>query len=265
MALIVAIEAALLSRAMQCDNIGKLPGGARMDFGYSLSYVFEDQQWVSKIAMLLLFMLLSAIPLFGLLALAVALGYLVELVGNVRTGFVRPLPEWDNIEEKFRLGGHLLIAWFVYHVPFILFNGCVTWVFGVLVGGFLGDITSIAIVCCLLPFSLIYIIIAWCLFSIAIVEYSDTRNSISFYRFSDLGWTLRRYGGLTAQWAMMALFANILLVLLAAIPCIGWVAAPALAIPWQGHLLGQYARHVGVDSDRRKDKVRKKSPAKGPR
>ncbi|MCA9896021.1 MAG: hypothetical protein KC615_23710, partial [Anaerolineae bacterium] len=82
-----------------------------MDFGYSLSYVFEDQAWVSKLAMLVLFMLLSAIPLLGLLALAVVLGYMVELVSNVRSGLPNPLPTWDGYETKFRTGGYLLIAW----------------------------------------------------------------------------------------------------------------------------------------------------------
>ncbi|QPC84350.1 DUF4013 domain-containing protein [Phototrophicus methaneseepsis] len=236
-----------------------------MDFGYSLSYVFEDERWISKLAMLLLFTLLSAVPLLGLLALAVALGYLVELVGNVRTGFVRPLPEWDNIEEKFRLGGYLLIAWFIYHIPFVLFNAGTSWLFGVVGGGFLGDATTLVIACCLLPFSLIYILAAWCLFAVGVIEYSDTGQIGVFFRFTELLWVLRRYSSLTIQWVIMAFFINVLLALLALIPCLGWIAAPALAIPWQGHLLGQYARHVGVDSDRRKDKVRRKSPPKGPR
>lgn len=229
-----------------------------MDFGNSLSYVFDDQAWVSKLAMLLLIMLLSAVPLLGLLALAVAMGYMVELVGNVRSGHPTPLPTWEGVETKFRIGGYLLVAWFVYHLPFVMFFGCTTWLIGAIAGGFLGDLTFYVIACCLAPFALIYIALAWAMFALATTEYADTLDHNIYYRLADLWWSLQRYGSITIQWMIMSFFANALISLLALIPCLGWIAAPALAIPWHGHLLGQYARHVGIDSDRRQQIKRKK-------
>ena len=53
--------------------------------------------------------------------------------------------------------------------------------------------------------------------------------------------TLRRNLPQTFQWMMYTLIANIVIGIIAAVPCIGWAIAPALAIPIQGYLTAALA------------------------
>jgi len=91
-----------------------------MDLPYALTYVFEDRQWVSKLVLLAVTSILALVPVFGLLALAVALGYLAQIADNVRNGLPRPLPGWDDYGDKFNLGAPLLAALLIYHLPLLL-------------------------------------------------------------------------------------------------------------------------------------------------
>ena len=57
-----------------------------MDIGKAFSFVFEDEEWVSKI---LIGGLIALIPLVGQL---VVLGYALKVAQNVAQGSPRPLP-----------------------------------------------------------------------------------------------------------------------------------------------------------------------------
>lgn len=88
-----------------------------MDFGKSFGYVFEDENWVTKI---LLGGILNSIPILNF----VVGGYAAETIKNVATGQPRPLPEWSDFGDKFVKGLMLAIICFVYALPMIILYGC---------------------------------------------------------------------------------------------------------------------------------------------
>jgi Protein of unknown function (DUF4013) len=84
-----------------------------MDIGISFGYMFEDKDWVKKI---LIGGVLSLIPIVNF----VTLGYLVQVVRNVRDGQALPLPEWDQFGEYFMSGLWLFLIFLVYSIPIII-------------------------------------------------------------------------------------------------------------------------------------------------
>lgn len=93
---------------------------AQINFGRAFSYILEDPEWVRKSLIGALFVILSLfiLPIF------VIAGYYLELIQNVARGNPRPLPEWDNIGDKFVkglvFGLKLLVVTLVYALPIII-------------------------------------------------------------------------------------------------------------------------------------------------
>lgn len=215
-----------------------------MDFAYAISYIFEDRQWVSKLALLAVFCFLSLVPILGLLVLAIVLGYLYELAVNVRQGLPRPLPRWSQYDQKFIQGGQLLLAIILYHLPLILFGGCSLWLVSALAGGFLGGASFYVVLCCAAPLLLVYIAFAWPLLATGIAERMETDEPRRMYRIIHLWDVLSSHTALAVQWVAYTLLVNLTTALLLGIPCLGWIAALLFAVPVQGHLLGQFAHQL---------------------
>ncbi len=89
-----------------------------MDIGRSISYVFEDKSWLSKI---LIGGLLSIIPIFGW---AVVLGYWIRTSLNVANGYELPLPEWNDFGGDFIRGFKAWLALVVWALPLIVLAFC---------------------------------------------------------------------------------------------------------------------------------------------
>lgn len=216
-----------------------------MDFGYAFTYIFEDKQWISKLAVLAFMLLLALIPLVGLVALAVVAGYLLQLTGNVRNGMPRPLPRWTEMSEMLATGGFLLLAMLVYNLPLILVNVVIYAGINIISGGFLGPfMVTLVTLCCALPLSLLYTLLAWSMLAVAVSEYVDTRDPNRFFRFAHLYDVVRIYRRLTTRWVFYSMLLNVGLVIIGWIPCFGQLAVMLLAVPVHGHLLGQYARNL---------------------
>ena len=97
-----------------------------MDVGKSLRFVFEDKEWLSKILIGSLILLVS-VPLtpvlVGFLGLAIVTGYSLDVLRNVRVGSVRPLPEWrDRWGEWLVEGLKLLLVLLIWSLPLIVLN-----------------------------------------------------------------------------------------------------------------------------------------------
>jgi hypothetical protein len=84
-----------------------------MDIGASFGYMFEDKDWVKKI---LIGGVVSLIPIVNF----AVLGYVVQIVRNVRDGQTLPLPEWDQFGDYFMSGLWLFLIFLVYSIPIII-------------------------------------------------------------------------------------------------------------------------------------------------
>lgn len=218
-----------------------------MDIARAFTYTFEDRKWVEKLALSAIIGFVSLIltpVLIGLIGWAALLGYQVTLVGSLGSG-LNDLPKWDDLAEKIRKGGHVLTAIIAYNLPNILPTCCFAATSSFWRDGFFGSAIGLGVICCLVPLLLIYNLMTWPMLALGIARYAEEGNIGVFFQFGDLfSTTFQRNSGLTVQYLIYALIANIVLGLIAAIPCVGWAIAPALGIQVHAALTAQYGALV---------------------
>ncbi len=88
------------------------------NIGRAFTYMFEDKDWVQKILLGAAFMLLS----FLIVPIPFLLGYYLEAARNASEGKPVPLPNWDQLGDKFLLGLLAFIAMLIYFVPLFILN-----------------------------------------------------------------------------------------------------------------------------------------------
>ena len=97
-----------------------------MDIGKSVTYIFEDPNWLSKVLIGTVILLVSiplTVVLVGFLGVAIVGGYGLDVLKNVRQRSPQPLPEWrDRWGEWLVLGLKLLIALFIWSLPTVLLS-----------------------------------------------------------------------------------------------------------------------------------------------
>ena len=95
-----------------------------MNITKAFTFLTEDERWMQKLgigtAVVLISVVLSPI-LIGLAGFMILAGYCLRLKENVRDGAARPLPEWDRWGEDMVDGFKLMIAFFLYALPIIIF------------------------------------------------------------------------------------------------------------------------------------------------
>jgi hypothetical protein len=84
-----------------------------MDFSRSFSYMFDDPEWVNKLAV---GAVIAAVPVLNI----AWLGYGVEIVRRVHRGDQRPLPDWDRLGQFFVEGLYFAISSFIYTLPLMI-------------------------------------------------------------------------------------------------------------------------------------------------
>ncbi len=85
-----------------------------MDIGKAFSFVFEDEEWVSKV---LLGGLIALIPLIGQITVV---GYSLKVAQNVAQGNPRPLPTWSEFGDHLMRGLYEFVIRLVYALPIIV-------------------------------------------------------------------------------------------------------------------------------------------------
>lgn len=219
-----------------------------MDVGRAVAYIFEDKHWKSKVLPLIIVGVLSAIPIFGLIAVAIGMGYMLLLARNVRDGLPRPLPKWDIWQDYMRNGSQVLMAMIFYNLPTILMAICSYTLISGLASGFLGSSVTFVVFCCTAPILLFYTAIAWGMLGIGVAEFMETDEWQRMFRITHLWDVLRSNTDTVFQWGLYATLANLGFAVLMVIPIIGWIAILLFTYPIQGHLFGQFAHHLSIKS-----------------
>lgn len=88
-----------------------------MEIGKAFTFVTEDENWIKKLAIGAIFVL---VPFLILLVI----GYQILIIRNVIDGKDRPLPEWENFGQLFMDGLIMFVAIFVYALPVVLLSLC---------------------------------------------------------------------------------------------------------------------------------------------
>ncbi len=211
-----------------------------MEFLRAFTYMFRDRHCLRKLAEMALFVLLCPVPVIGLFCLCALLGYLAEIIHNVSNDYPRPLPVWDHIGEDIGKGAHVLLAIVIYHLPPLVVVAALYFFRDAMSLSLFGGLTFLGALVGILPFLLIYFVIAWALLAAGLVQYAETWESGAFY---DVNRLLRHVGShsrLTLQWLAYSLAASMLLLALLPVALLGLL----LFFPVQGYLTGNYGRRL---------------------
>jgi len=159
-----------------------------MDVGKAFSFVFEDEEWVTKtlIAAGILFagILLSWLIIPAILASLLLSGYGLQITRRVIRGESKVLPAWDNWGVLFTDGLMVFVIGLVYALPIIFFSVFLGTPIGILsehyeaVGSVFGSFLS-----CL---NLLWGIVMSFLLPPAIAFYAKEGNLGAAFRFGDI-------------------------------------------------------------------------------
>ena len=211
--------------------------------------IFDSVPFSNKTLVLPSF--LSLLPIFGLISLALILGWVVALVANTRQGAPQPLPEWQDVGRLIPLGAEVLLAIILAHLPLVLVFG-VAWALGSNIGStFYGIIYNMGQLCCLVPLSLVYMMIAWIVLGLGILEFSESLRREDLYRLGYHWDRARTHANLISGWLIRVLVVTLGLML---IPILGWIAAAIMFWPVQGILLGELGRLMDGRVPRKKER-----------
>ena len=100
-----------------------------IDIGKSFTFVFEDENWMTKVLVGGLFVLLS----FILIGIPFLLGYALEVIRRSQSGDPQPLPDWSDLGGYFSAGIKLTAVIIVYALPIIVV-GCLAGLMGAALG-----------------------------------------------------------------------------------------------------------------------------------
>jgi hypothetical protein len=89
-----------------------------MEFGKAFSFAFEDPDWLKKLGIGALLMI---IPIIGWLVVA---GWGIEITKRVIEHDPQPLPDWNDFGGYLVKGLQVFVIGFVYSLPVTLINAC---------------------------------------------------------------------------------------------------------------------------------------------
>ena len=220
-----------------------------MDVNKALTFVTEDDRWVTKILIAVVIFILSIfiIPIFFLY------GYMIQIIRNVMDGVENPLPEWDDWGTLFKDGIALFVAGIVYTLPIWLLM-CCSFAFFIPAAGTEGDMAEImagiGTLSMFVMFCIMFIfIIALMLIGPAIsIQYAREDNLSACFQFSEvIGIARDNIGDILI--ALVVVFAvSFVISLVSWIPIVGWIVAlagNAYIIFVTGHMYGQIGAKVG--------------------
>lgn len=221
-----------------------------MDFSRAFAYVFDDPNWLNKATVIagLTFMSVVLMPVVfvGLLPFCVLLGYLLEIVNNVRDEKKIVLPVMNAFAKRFNRGAGVLLAVIAYNIPLMLFGLCIGFVPGMFQDDATNGIVTLTALCCLGPLTLLYVCITWPILGAGLARYARGAPTKIFFHTGLLWEEVQNVGAYTVQWLLYIALTNLIFVLVGWIPCFGWLLVGTLLIPVHGHLLGQYARQIDL-------------------
>lgn len=240
-----------------------------MDVGRAFRFVFEDRDWVAK---LLLGGVILLIPIFGVFALT---GYMIAVIRRVLNADPNPLPDWSELGQRFVDGLLVSVAGLVYALPGLLLACPIffVWVLPAL-GGESEDLaTALASVAGIVAIGLSCIVFLYGLLLVFLtpviyLQYAGYGRIGACLRVGDIArFTLRNVGDLfllllivVALSAGISLVASLIGGVSNLIPCVGpviailFILATLPASVWlmafQAHLIGQIGRKSGLPSPR---------------
>jgi hypothetical protein len=206
-----------------------------MDFGKAFSFVFEDEDWVKKIAV---GGLISLIPVIGIF---LVLGWGVEITKRVINGDAEVLPDWSDFGGYLSRGFMVFVIAFIIFLPVILVQSCGSGL------PFLTDsydqealTTALWVLsACLTCITILYSIVAYMILPAAVARYAATGEFGAAFKLGEIFTVVRNNLGTYAMVLLGGIVAS-LVASLGTIACvIGVLFTTVYSFAINGHLWGQ--------------------------
>lgn len=161
-----------------------------MDIGSAFTFMFDDQDWIKKIAIgggiTLAGVILSPI-LIGLALFLPISGYMLETIKNVRDGRPVPLPEWTDFGALFTKGLMVFVIGLVYSIPAIVLY-CITFGAQFAVQDANSDVAgAMAVVLgCLACLQILFGLLATALLPAGLIRYAESDSLGAAFQFGEI-------------------------------------------------------------------------------
>jgi hypothetical protein len=215
-----------------------------MDIGKAFGYVFEDQEWITKV------LIGGAILLIPVIGQFVVIGYMLRVAQNIAQGNPRPLPAWDwnDFGDHLTRGLYGFVVELVYFVPYIVIVVLFSCVGTLMSAGSrnsgVGAVGSL-FACLLIPVYLIAVFACLCMAYAGLARLVATNNLSEALKFREVFASVRSNA---RPWLMMALVSILagLVASLGLIACgVGILFTAFYAYMIMGHALGQIVAQQG--------------------
>jgi hypothetical protein len=208
-------------------------GGSPVDIGSSFTYMFEDDNWIKKIA---IGGVVSVIPIVNF----AAIGYLVQVIRNVRAGQPLPLPEWDQFGQYFIDGLWNFVIFLVWSIP-ILVIICLVVMGGLVLGNSQGAVAAYTIISsCLGCLAGLWALVLGVLYPAILIRYTEVGELMAGFRFGEVFGIISADVGSYFIVVVLTWLAGVI-ALLGLVCVVGVIFTAFWAILVSGNLMGQLA------------------------
>lgn len=211
-----------------------------MDIGSAFTFVFDDKDWIKKIAIggLAILLQIVIVPIF------LVFGYTLQTIKNVRDDLPNPLPEWDNLGEMIVKGLMAFLIYLVYLIPAYFFI-CALVVANIgLETATDSDAAAalVPVVACLYCLVFVFSFIAAALFPAGLIRYAQYDTFGSAFQFGAIFNFIKNNIGDYVIVLLLSLGVQMIAGLGTILCLIGVVFTTFWAYLVMGHLIGQLAR-----------------------
>ena len=211
-----------------------------MDIGSAFTYVFDDKDWVKKLAVGGMIAALSTIMSTVLIGIVLSLaleGYRYQAFKYVREGQAVPLPEWSAFGAFLAKGAKIFVIRLVYNLPALLVACPVIAVYSTsfvdtnLDPELLNRLTTLSRLCwtCLLP---LLALLGNALFPAALIHYAQDEKLSSAFRFGEIFSFIRRNIGDYLITVLLAFVAGLVATLGIIFCLVGGIFLPPFGPSW---------------------------------
>ena len=163
-----------------------------MDIGKAFTYIFDDEDWLTKVLLGGLFSLLSGI----LIGIPFIVGYFLETLKNVYLGQPRPLPNWgDGMGAMFAKGIKAMVGILIWSLPIIVLSCVFAAISGPLSAALPSGNSSagqgaaglfVAVSLCFNCLIILYSLALTVMMPAALMKFAVDENLSAFWAFRDL-------------------------------------------------------------------------------
>ncbi len=206
-----------------------------MDFGKSFTFVFDDPDWLKKVGIAGVLML---IPFVGQLLVA---GWALETTRRVIRRDETPLAGWTDIGDILVKGLQVLVIGFAYALPIILVSGCAGGLSGWLSESGDDTMASVAVVVslCLSCLAILYGIFLALVVPAAMGNFAAKEQLGAAFRFGEVIGLVRAAPGPYILAFLGSIVVGFIASLGVILCVIGVLFTSAYAMVVNGHLQGQ--------------------------